>query len=270
MTVHKLENHPIINNVPEGWEKGYKGFDKDLECRKFPYEVGQWYSTGHTFIPKPCSDEGIHYCKTLLDATTFYSRGLESRYCEIYAGPKRSTEGAKSCATDIYIVRELTSPEIDKILIQDRDLVRINVIHKNIHLEELKQFLTEYPLAHVVGSLGLWLRGAKLKRVGATQDSDWDIVMPYFVPVKGSYANGNPYNGEEDFRSGSDFEYNTLYKGVKVDIAINPTERWDIITYDGFDFKVSRAIDILEKKIKYVKQGNLKHKDDINELLGVK
>lgn len=41
--------------------KGYKGFDKNLQCRGFQYEVGKTYELGDKKL-EMCSN-GFHFCK---------------------------------------------------------------------------------------------------------------------------------------------------------------------------------------------------------------
>lgn len=58
--------------------KMYKGFDKDLKCRDFQYEVGKTYETEEAEI---CST-GFHACEMPLNVFPYYKPG-ESRYCEV-------------------------------------------------------------------------------------------------------------------------------------------------------------------------------------------
>lgn len=48
----------------------YKGFDKDLKCRGFQYEIGKTYSMEDK--PEVCS-RGFHCCKRLSDVFSYYS-----------------------------------------------------------------------------------------------------------------------------------------------------------------------------------------------------
>ena len=45
--------------------KGYKGFNKDLTCRDFQYEIGKEYK--HEGNIKLCN-KGFHFCKRLMKA----------------------------------------------------------------------------------------------------------------------------------------------------------------------------------------------------------
>ena len=58
--------------------KAYKGFDKNLKCRGFQYEVGKEYETENA---KLC-DTGFHACENPLNTLSYYKPG-DSRYCEV-------------------------------------------------------------------------------------------------------------------------------------------------------------------------------------------
>ena len=60
--------------------KGYKGFNKDLTCRNFQYEIGKTYETGKK--PVICTKNGFHFCEDPLDVFNYYPPNT-SRYCEV-------------------------------------------------------------------------------------------------------------------------------------------------------------------------------------------
>ena len=68
--------------------KAYKGFDKDLKCRGFQYEVGKEYETDEADICK----SGFHACEMPLDVLGYYAPGGESRYCEVDLDANDQTE----------------------------------------------------------------------------------------------------------------------------------------------------------------------------------
>ena len=67
---------------------GYKGFDKDLKCRGFQYEIGKEYH--HPGLVKCCPNDddlkagkgGLHYCKNPLDVLRYY-RPSDSRFTTV-------------------------------------------------------------------------------------------------------------------------------------------------------------------------------------------
>ena len=87
--------------------RGYKGFDKDLKCRGFQYEVGKTYK--HNGEVTLC-ESGFHFCKELSQTFDFYDK-YESRFCEVESPNPIVTD--KKCVTDtITIIRELEPKEI--------------------------------------------------------------------------------------------------------------------------------------------------------------
>ena len=49
----------------------YKGFDKDLKCGDFQYEVGKEYELPKGEKPEICS-KGFHACKSPLEVLDYY------------------------------------------------------------------------------------------------------------------------------------------------------------------------------------------------------
>ena len=58
--------------------KMFKGFDKDLKCRNFQYEIGKTYTEDRAEL----CEVGFHACEHPLDCLNYYGPG-ESRYCDV-------------------------------------------------------------------------------------------------------------------------------------------------------------------------------------------
>lgn len=58
--------------------KCFKGFDKDLKCRDFQYEIGKKYTEEKADI----CNYGFHACEFPMDVFGYYSPS-DSRYCEV-------------------------------------------------------------------------------------------------------------------------------------------------------------------------------------------
>lgn len=84
--------------------KAYKGFDKDLSCRGFKYEVGKEYE--ETGDIKAC-EKGFHACPYPLDVFSYYTPA-GSRFCEVeQSGKIDDSESDKVCSSKIRIGAEL-------------------------------------------------------------------------------------------------------------------------------------------------------------------
>ena len=84
--------------------KAYKGFDKDLKCRGFQYELGREYQETEALLCR----KGFHACENPLDTFRYYPP-TDSRYCEVEIadnGP-RNSDDAKVCGEKIKIGAEI-------------------------------------------------------------------------------------------------------------------------------------------------------------------
>ena len=89
----------------------YKGFDKNLKCRDFQYEIGKSYE--HKGKIAPC-ESGFHACVNPIDVWDYYSFDGENRFCEVEISGEIKTQENKSCAAKIKINAELKLPDIIK------------------------------------------------------------------------------------------------------------------------------------------------------------
>ena len=84
--------------------KACKGFDKNLRCRGFQYEVGGEYTEETAELCK----RGPHACENPLDTLRYYRPG-DSRYCEVEIedNGQRSSNDSKVCGKHIKIGAEI-------------------------------------------------------------------------------------------------------------------------------------------------------------------
>ena len=93
--------------------KAYKGFDKDLKCRGFQYEIGKEFREDEA---KLCS-KGFHACENPLDTFGYYAPGAGSRFCEVELDEvtdERESEDTKVCGKVIKIGAELSVADLCK------------------------------------------------------------------------------------------------------------------------------------------------------------
>ena len=91
--------------------KLYKGFDKDLKCRDFKFEVGKEYDEAEADICR----KGFHACENPLDVFNYYPPST-SRYCEVDLDVNEQTKSndTKRVGKKIKINAEIGLPGIIK------------------------------------------------------------------------------------------------------------------------------------------------------------
>ena len=94
----------------------YKGFDKDLKCRGFQYEVGKEYEEPKA---KAC-ESGFHACEMPLDVLNYYEPGKQSRYCVVEQSGviSKHDDDSKVASSKIKIGAEIGIPGLIKAQIE--------------------------------------------------------------------------------------------------------------------------------------------------------
>ena len=97
--------------------KTYKGFDKDLKCRDFQYEIGKEYEMDGNI--EACS-RGFHACEAPLNVFEYYSPADGSRYCEVEQDGELDRRGddSKVASSKIKIGAEIGIPGLVKAHIE--------------------------------------------------------------------------------------------------------------------------------------------------------
>ena len=121
----------------------YKGFDKDLKCRGFQYEVGEEYSGPK---PKVC-EVGFHACEMPLDVLGYYPPAT-SRYCvvEQSGDMDRDVEDSKVASEKIKINAEIGIPGLVK--------AQIEWVKSKIGFDDAIKKADVSPDDHATGELG--------------------------------------------------------------------------------------------------------------------
>ena len=103
--------------------KSYKGFNKDLVCRDYQYEVGQEYSLPKGQSPSVC-DIGFHACESPLEVLDYYfldDNANMSRFCEV------EQSGELSRSNDRGSTKVASSKIKIKAEIKFADLIKLGV-----------------------------------------------------------------------------------------------------------------------------------------------
>ena len=127
----------------------YKGFDKNMQCRGFQYEVGKEYEMDGEI---KCCNRGFHACKSPMEVWDYYDM-LNSRYAEVEQSGKidEVENSTKVCSSRIKIKAELKLADII-----------------NIGVEWLKDITSPYK---VKADGALNDNGDRRKQIGSSGDS---------------------------------------------------------------------------------------------------
>ena len=86
----------------------YKGFDKDLKCRGFQFEVGKEYSESGDI---KCCENGFHCCENPFDVFDFYPIIDDdcnlNRFCEVEGSGKADKEEEKTAFSKLKVKAEI-------------------------------------------------------------------------------------------------------------------------------------------------------------------
>lgn len=80
---------------------GYKGFDKNLKCRGYQYEVGKDFEHEGK---ASCCYSGFHFCENPLEVFGYYNPS-DSRYCEVEGSGQadRDEDSSKVAVSKLHI-----------------------------------------------------------------------------------------------------------------------------------------------------------------------
>jgi len=119
--------------------KGVKGFDKNLKCRDFQYEIGKTFGTDKK--PVRCTENGFHFCENPLDVFSYYPPCDGNRFAEVKGGGEISTDNSDSkvAVQKITIVGEITLHKLADLAVK--------FIFSKIKWEEKKGSNTGYKSA---------------------------------------------------------------------------------------------------------------------------
>ena len=84
----------------------YKGFDKDMKCRGFQYEVGKEYEMDDNIV---CCQKGFHACENPLDVLKYYDN-IDGKYAIVEQSgviSRNDDEDSKIASSKIKIKAEI-------------------------------------------------------------------------------------------------------------------------------------------------------------------
>ena len=115
--------------------KSYKGFDKNMQCQGFQYEVGKEYEMDGDI---KCCNRGFHACESPLEVFDHYDM-LNSRFAEVEQSGKiyKEYKSTKVCSSRIKVKAELKLADIINIGIEWlKDITSPSKVNKSTDLND--------------------------------------------------------------------------------------------------------------------------------------
>lgn len=81
----------------------YKGFNKDLTCRGFQYEIGKEYEEQEVSV----CESGFHACENPFDVLDYYGDILNNRFCKVEQSGTIKKDDKKQVSSKIKVVAEI-------------------------------------------------------------------------------------------------------------------------------------------------------------------
>lgn len=99
--------------------RAFKGFDKDLKCRDFQYEIGKEYEIEGDV---KCCGNGFHACENPFDVFGFYpiidNAGNFNRFCEVEGSGKADKDNEKTAFSKLKVKSEIGIKEFISAFIE--------------------------------------------------------------------------------------------------------------------------------------------------------
>ena len=168
---------------------GVKGFDLNLKCRDYQFEVGKT----HKEKSAKCCKSGFHFCENPLDVFGYYPPG-ESRFCIVEGSGDIDREGddSKVSCTELKVVREIQPFEFADLAkeyilknVTDEKSNTGNYSSSSVSGSESVAIVTGYQ-GKAKGALGCWI-------VLTERNSEMEILDIRAVKVDGDSIKADTY-----------------------------------------------------------------------------
>lgn len=140
-------------------------------------------------------------------------------------------------------------------------------LDNKMKLHTVKALQEANPNLIIGGSISLYLQGVRLKRFN-DGGIDYDITLPFYQRLEVKDGIKIDEEGGEDRPSGSDYGETIYIDNVKADIRIDPKQKYEMLKYKDFEYKVVPLETIIKAKAEYaLTKWGKKHKDDLKEMI---
>lgn len=143
----------------------YKGFDKNLKCRDFQYEVGKEYEMDGDI---KCCERGFHACESPLEVFDHYDM-LNSRFAKVEQSGEIDKEenSTKVCSSKIKVKAELKLADIINLGVEwIKDVTSPSKLKKETDLNDNGGYYAQIGSSGYYAQIGSSGDSAKIESTG--------------------------------------------------------------------------------------------------------
>ncbi len=253
---------------------GYKATNENMQLNKVQFELNKTYyiddkgetqelPEGYNVIKSKLelgSIKAISYWDELDDVFNHFRNNDTNRFFKVEVLGEFKEDSNKNTTRCIKFLEEIGEKELK----QRRKEKEEEVLDEAMHLETVRKLQQANPNLIIGGSISLYLQGVRLKRF-KDGEADYDFILPFYQIIT---AEGLSIETGEERYSGSDYGECIYIDDVKADVRIDPTEKYELLEYKGFTYKVIPLVKIIEAKARYALQkSGEKHRSDLKEMI---
>lgn len=246
----------------------YKGFNADLTCRGFQYKIGETFTYDKSLW---ICNRGFHCCHKLKDVFKYYSNNKKNVFGIVEILGKEVKDSDKIATDKIRIVRLLSDEEISEIIKKEEEVFNETEV---FNLDVVRDLQSKFNM-FLGGSTALFIQGIVLERKKG--ECDLDIILPYYQNLEELTKTDTIDEIVEFDGKSSSNDFHKTYgistsdgRFIKADVRVKPEQPYTTFKKGDFEYKVCDPLIILEAKMRYALDGNKKHRNDLESLIGFK
>lgn len=180
------------------WVEGYKGTDRNMQCRDFQFEIGKQFDIPEGEEIRTCSS-GFHMCLKLEDVHKYYAVGNSNRFFRVRALVRKSEYekyGLPDDSSSLGLYFNSNWGRIDKLvsksIVFERELTVDEILEPVVEAEEFSDEQKSLAIEVGVGPVYKIMRTNKLVECG------YSLPFAAYIESNGLYDDAIAVGSQPD------------------------------------------------------------------------